>query len=217
VIFDCDGVILQSNKIKSEAFQKALDGEPEDLVDKFILYHKTNGGVSRYVKFDNYFRNINPRKDYKVKVNNALIRYEKLIVDQLISAEYVPGFINIISYLDSIETPCFVVSGGDQSELCDVFRQRGIYDSFVEIYGSPIAKKEHVLSMLSSGQIQFPGVFFGDSHSDMNAAKSIDLDFVFISGYSEWDNGFDVVSKNNMPSFKDFNELFELQTSRYRN
>jgi beta-phosphoglucomutase-like phosphatase (HAD superfamily) len=28
VVFDCDGVILKSNQLKSDAFAKALEGEP---------------------------------------------------------------------------------------------------------------------------------------------------------------------------------------------
>ena len=210
-IFDCDGVILQSNKIKSNAFQEALDGEPEELVEQFVLYHKTNGGVSRYVKFEYYFRNINPQEDYKLAVNNALIRYKNMVVDQLLVAEYVPGVINTINHLNDLNIPCFVVSGGDQNELCDIFKQRSIYDNFVEVYGSPVTKKQHVFSMQATGQIQFPGVFFGDSRSDMDAAKYIDLDFVFISDFSEWEAGFDVVVKNNMSTFKDFSELLEFQ------
>jgi beta-phosphoglucomutase-like phosphatase (HAD superfamily) len=32
VVFDCDGVILDSNNIKSEAFAKSLIGEDKELV-----------------------------------------------------------------------------------------------------------------------------------------------------------------------------------------
>ena len=39
-IFDCDGVILNSNEIKSNAFAQSLKDEPTDLVDAFIEYHK---------------------------------------------------------------------------------------------------------------------------------------------------------------------------------
>ena len=54
-IFDCDGVILESNKLKSDAFSEALPNEPSHLVEEFISYHKNNGGVSRYEKFKYYF------------------------------------------------------------------------------------------------------------------------------------------------------------------
>ena len=54
LIFDCDGVILNSNKIKSNAFRKVLKKFNQIAVDEFIKYHKDNGGISRYIKFE-YF------------------------------------------------------------------------------------------------------------------------------------------------------------------
>ena len=40
LIFDCDGVILNSNKIKTEAFRKILQKYNQNAVDEFINYHK---------------------------------------------------------------------------------------------------------------------------------------------------------------------------------
>ena len=36
-IFDCDGVILESNKLKSNAFAEALSNQPSNLVTEFII------------------------------------------------------------------------------------------------------------------------------------------------------------------------------------
>ena len=36
VVFDCDGVILDSNRLKTEAFVSALDDEPEKYVEPVI-------------------------------------------------------------------------------------------------------------------------------------------------------------------------------------
>ena len=55
-IFDCDGVILNSNSIKNFAFRLTLKNENKDLVDSFIKYHKENGGISRYEKFQHFFK-----------------------------------------------------------------------------------------------------------------------------------------------------------------
>ena len=45
-VFDCDGVILDSNQIKSEAFAYALPDDPPELVKNFVQYHKENWGGS---------------------------------------------------------------------------------------------------------------------------------------------------------------------------
>ena len=65
VIFDCDGVILNSNDIKSNAFARSLIDEDKGLVKQFIEYHKKNGGVSRFKKFEYFFKNIKGQKEYK--------------------------------------------------------------------------------------------------------------------------------------------------------
>ena len=56
IIFDCDGVLLDSNTIKSEAFYQSVLPFGQKYADEFIQYHKNNGGISRYKKFE-YFLN----------------------------------------------------------------------------------------------------------------------------------------------------------------
>ena len=40
IVFDCDGVILNSNAIKTEAFRNILSNYDLKAVDEFIDYHK---------------------------------------------------------------------------------------------------------------------------------------------------------------------------------
>ena len=56
LIFDCDGVILNSNKIKTEAFRKILKKYNQNAVYEFINYHKNNGGISRYIKIKEFLK-----------------------------------------------------------------------------------------------------------------------------------------------------------------
>ena len=69
LIFDCDGVILNSNEIKTEAFRKTLQKYNLDAVDEFIKYHKENGGLSRYIKLENFLKNILPKYDKNLRFN----------------------------------------------------------------------------------------------------------------------------------------------------
>ncbi len=72
IIFDCDGVILNSNKIKSEAFRIVASQYGDKEARKLVTYNKENGGVSRYVKF-NYF--INEIITTKNKLNQILANH----------------------------------------------------------------------------------------------------------------------------------------------
>ena len=53
-VFDNDGVIMDSNAAKTDAFAKALEGEDQELIEEFLQYHKDFGGISRFEKFE-YF------------------------------------------------------------------------------------------------------------------------------------------------------------------
>ena len=50
LFFDCDGVILNSNKVKTNAFYKIAVKHGEDSAKKLVNYHINNGGISRYKK-----------------------------------------------------------------------------------------------------------------------------------------------------------------------
>ena len=58
LFFDCDGVILDSNSIKTKAFRETLNNEKEELVDLFIDYHQKNQGIDRFKKLDFFFNEI---------------------------------------------------------------------------------------------------------------------------------------------------------------
>ena len=62
IIFDCDGVILNSNKIKTESFRKILRNFDKRAIQEFIDYHENNGGLSRYIKLDYLKNKLNLKK-----------------------------------------------------------------------------------------------------------------------------------------------------------
>ena len=58
IIWDFDGVIIDSSEIRVFAFRQMLNDYPPNMVDKLIDFHKKNDGLSRYVKIDYFFSNI---------------------------------------------------------------------------------------------------------------------------------------------------------------
>ena len=186
-IFDCDGVILDSNTLKSNAFTKALPGESPDLVAKFVEYHKKNGGISRYEKFRYYFEEMKKQVETEVEINKALNNFSAISSEGLLQCNYIPGVVELIGELFNLNKGLFVVSGSDEKELIQVFRQRGIDHYFENIYGSPASKAENTKKVISDMSKTKKGLFFGDSKSDYNASKKFGLDFVFVKGHTDWE------------------------------
>ena len=57
-IFDCDGVITDTNSLKTDAFESIADEFLSKEAKELLLnYHNSNGGKSRWEKFnyENFF------------------------------------------------------------------------------------------------------------------------------------------------------------------
>ena len=210
-IFDCDGVILQSNQLKTAAFREALAGEPPELVEEFILYHKRNGGISRYVKFKYFYNELKQQQDVQTSVAVAIEQYSELVLQGLIGAELVPGVLETLQYLSMNHVPCYVVSGGYQEELRKVFKLRGLDKYFSGIFGSPDTKKQHLQKMHDKGMITLPAIYFGDAYADYEAAVVNKIDFCYISKCSEWVGGVKFCNNKNAQVYADFQALNALR------
>lgn len=206
-IFDCDGVVLNSNKVKTEAFYQATLPYGEAAAQAMVVYHVANGGVSRYKKFAHFLGEIAPSYTEQQGPNlEALLQaYAGHVRDGLFSCEIAPGLKELRE--KTLHARWLIVSGGDQDELRDVFAQRGIAEFFDGgIFGSPYTKDEILARELASANIQQPALFLGDSKYDYEAACRVGLDFVFLSGWSdvkEWESWVDFLGIKSLISLEE--------------
>ena len=111
IIFDCDGVVLDSNKIKTDSFKKTLEQYSKKSVDKLVEYHINHGGISRYEKFDYFLKNIEKKEEYQVELEFLLRRFKKSVISGLMSCEINK---NIYKLKKITESKWLVSSGGEQ-------------------------------------------------------------------------------------------------------
>lgn len=204
-IFDCDGVILDSNHLKTEAFAEALKNEPDEYVEDLLDYHKLHGGVSRYHKFRHFYEQINPTEDAEVKIRQAISKFAEIVRNGLMECDCIPGALDFIKSVNKEGLQLFVVSGSDEEELKGVFKERKIINLFENIFGSPPTKMENTEKVVSMVGYDKSGIFFGDASSDMKAAEAFSLEFVFVVGASEWLEGTDVIKDKGYLFINDFN------------
>jgi phosphoglycolate phosphatase-like HAD superfamily hydrolase len=185
-VFDCDGVILDSNRVKTEAFYDAVVRDHgADHAQALVDYHKINGGISRYKKFEWFLvEHLGSELDSQYHAELCQ-KYAILVRDQLLSVPMTEGALPLLEHLQRSESLVFIASGGPQDELRDIFRARGIAQYFKEIFGSP-TDKISILATLAEQNVDLKhGVFIGDANADFKAAQSQDMDFVFVSQYAE--------------------------------
>lgn len=186
IVFDCDGVILDSNVVKTEAYfrtAKAL-GASDKQAQALVDYHVRLGGISRYHKFDYYLREIL----YQPVADDAV----QALLDEF-AEELKAGLLEckITEDLDALreaskQANWMILSGGDQEEIRDLFVARKLDHLFNGgLFGSPDNKDEVLAREISAGNIQFPALFVGDSKYDFEAATTAKMDFVFVTDWTE--------------------------------
>lgn len=208
-VFDCDGVILNSNKIKTEAFYQSALAYGELAAQALVEYHVANGGVSRYKKFAYLLDEIVPALPDEVfgpSLEELLEKYAKIVLDGLLSCEVTEGLEKLRSKTSNAKW--LIVSGGDQAELRHVFNERGL-DKYFDggIFGSPDNKSQILEREINNGNIQQSALFLGDSKYDYEAAKNTNIVFLFVSEWSEiaaWEKW---INTHNIDHINNINEL----------
>jgi phosphoglycolate phosphatase-like HAD superfamily hydrolase len=199
-IFDCDGVILDSNKLKTKAFYQAALPYGEVAAQALADYHVRNGGISRYLKFEYFLQTIIGADINPTHLNQLLSAYAGYVQSGLLNCAVAPGLQELRQMLPN--TRWLVASGSDQTELRDIFTQRNLSLLFDGgIFGSPDTKVDILARELANGNITLPATFLGDSRYDYEAASHAGLDFIFINGWSEWSNP-DIVFKYQVQSIR---------------
>jgi haloacid dehalogenase domain protein hydrolase len=192
IVFDCDGVILDSNKIKSQAFYDVAIEFGEQAAKQLLDYHIQRGGISRFLKFEWFVKTVLKKEDYEGLVSILLQKYADIIERELLLcsiAESLDIFREKTKYADWM-----VVSGGKQEELISLFTKRKINHLFNKgIFGSPDPKNVIIEREINNGNIIFPALYIGDSKYDYEVSTLLGLEFVFLKNWTEfkeWESFF---------------------------
>jgi len=191
-IFDCDGVLVNSNPFKAEAFKFAVRSYPKEDVEKLVEFNRVNGGISRYEKFDHFFRVVlgMHRERCAVEVDKAVVEFSNFCAKGYQHLEPTKGTRKLLECFQLRQIPCYIVSGGDKQEITGWSIKADIFHFFLQIYGNEQSKFDAVHDIFSKNDYEsVRGVYYGDATLDAKIANQFGIPFVFVSGYSEIDSG----------------------------
>ncbi len=209
IIFDCDGVILNSNFIKNDTFiQIVKNFYNQEILDKFEEFNEKNISKSRYDKFKFLVNDILNLEDNN-KINFLLLEFTKLMKKKLINCDVTPGIDKL--KLIKKKSNCFVVTAGDQKETRYIFEKKQLnnYFSSNNIYGSPKNKYEIIQNLLEIEKLKSPILCIGDSDSDYFVSKKFGYDFVFIYQWTNFSNWRKFCDDYSICCYKNISYLFE--------
>ena len=208
IIFDFDGVILESNEIKNKSFKKLFASFSKKQIDDFINYHKKFGGISRYEKIKYFFKKNKIFNNKKI-IDEYLNNFSNIVKKKVLKAKYVPGVKKFISNLSKNNIPIIVISGSDQNELKEICKKRKI-NKFLKIYGSPSDKFKNYTNAIrylkKINRLGNNGLIIGDSKIDYEVSKKFKIFFLYISQFSEWNthlNFKEIYNSYNLYNFKE--------------
>lgn len=205
LVFDCDGVILDSNRVKTEAFRQATLPYGAEAAQAMVDFHVARGGISRYEKFRHFLDEI-AGGGSEADLQALLDRYAGAVQEGLRACAITPGLEELRAATPAANW--LIVSGGDQAELRQIFAERGLDRLFDGgIFGSPDDKIDILTREKANGTIRDKALFLGDSRYDHVAASTCGLAFVFVSGWSEFKGWQDYIAENDLPVIEEVRAL----------
>ncbi|MFZ2990283.1 HAD family hydrolase [Ideonella sp.] len=202
LVFDMDGVLLQSNRLKHDAMLALfeMDAAQRLAVERYNL---GAGGVPRQQKFAHIWVAILGRA-YGAEVEAALASaYALAIARRLLDVPLVEG---VQDFVESCGMPCYVCTAAPDAEAHELLTRRGLAGLFAGIHGSSTSK--HMALEAIARQAKLPTdrlLFFGDSHADWQAARAAGCRFV---GVTREKNDF---VGEAVPTIRDFDDKERLQ------
>ncbi len=178
IIFDFDGVIVDSNEIRIEGFRTLYAAEAGDQLDQFMQYVHGNRGLSRYRKIRYYYEQIRGEQVPNDIIERDARRYSHIVAKDVASAPELPGAEAFLAECKR-DFRFALVSASDQDELRAICRLRGLDRYFDAILGSPEDKAVNISNLMQDfGWHHRLTVYVGDSTNDRSAASSVGIDFI---------------------------------------
>lgn len=173
IVFDCDGVLIESVDAKTRAFATIAAPYGQGAVDALVSYHQLHGGVSRVEKIRWFFESVLLRQPEAGEERRLLDNFAEQSLERVYAALPVPGIGEVLQRWSGV-VPLYVASGAPHLELTNVLKQHDMARFFTGIYGSPPGKTTLLRGILAEeGVHPSEAIMIGDSSTDMYAAEAV--------------------------------------------
>lgn len=177
LVFDFDGVIIESADIKTRAFRDLFSAYP-DHMDAIVAYHEANAGISRFKKIRHIHKHFLGKPLADQEEQKLGERFATLVVKEVLRCPFVPGALELLRACSRTHA-LFVASGTPEEELRRLVEARGLAGLFREVCGSPKTKDailEDILAVTKAPRTSI--LFVGDGLSDYEAASAAGVAFI---------------------------------------
>ena len=209
-IFDCDGILLDSNKAKLEALREVLIsvGAPITFVNWAAEEFRTNFGRTRKQHFDVFMR-YECNEGFRLsseKSRQAIQSYGERVELLYEKCAVIPETLSFILGLPA-DAKIFVVSASDESELRNILPSKIAVLKKQNIFGGPSSKIKNINKVIEIVGAK-NAIFYGDAVQDARASMDSGVKFLGLSKYSADPSYFELFcSENNLDCVSSFSEV----------
>lgn len=178
IIFDFDGVIVESLKVKADAFSTIYDPYGKVIKNKVVKHHHANGGMPRYEKFKFYHKELLNITINDKEIDKLSKQFSNIVVSKVIESDFVPGVFEYINE-NYKKFKMFVSTATPINDIKKIIDGKKLSKYFIDIYGAPEKKPDHIKEILHKYNLKNEEtLFIGDAITDMNAAKKYSMPFI---------------------------------------
>ena len=179
ILWDFDGVIINSNSVREAGFRDVLSEYPKEQVEKLIDYHNINGGLSRYVKFRYFFEEIRKESITDDMVLVLAQKFSIIMKELLVNPDLlISPVVEFIKEQYNLGKKMHIVSGSDDNELRELCKSLRLDHFFISINGSPTPKTSLVKNIIENGYLSLSEYcLIGDAINDYDASKDNSIKF----------------------------------------
>jgi len=178
ILFDFDGVILNSMPIKEFGFREIFREYPQEYVEELINFHNRNGGISRFIKIEYFFNDILKERISQERVLELADEFSEIMRRELVNKKYLIK--ETIDFLEMAKDrfQLHIVSGAEERELQFLCQKLDVEKYFITINGSPTPKKFLVQKLMDRFQYKREEtILIGDSKNDREASAENGITF----------------------------------------
>lgn len=201
IVFDFDGVFVDSNPLKDQAWFKIFDNHPKiprHIVADVLSQNKgTRFDILRTI----FERAGFPKEEVQQHIHIEALRFDALVQDWIVKRGLIPGVSNTLADFGA-RFHMYINSGTPNPSLRMSVERLGIKHYFQDIYGSPPNKDENLKIILGRENISGKeAIVIGDAEEDYRSASKLGTSFIAVaSGFYDWglQRDFPIISSIDM-------------------
>jgi len=179
IVFDFDGVIVQSNRLKYDAFFEIFDRDAALIIEEILREYReeTRHRIIERI-LSKWAKKTVTERQFDETVESYVRRYNEIVEEGAITCPEIPGAERALEIL-SKHFRLYINSTTPLGPLMRILQKRRLGSFFKGVYGGEESKVENLMRIMKGENIGGCNcLVIGDGISDFDSARQCDCQFI---------------------------------------